>query len=133
MDRFQKNTLLLGKEYFDRGRVMELEEADGVYTAAVVERRRYEVRITGYENPESCRMNCSCPHAKSGSCCKHMAAGLYAIKDFEEQKEKYTWKDGQIKTGAPCRSDRVAKYNQLLRIEEEIDIVSKYLNPFDKI
>jgi enolase len=25
---------------------------------------------------------------------------------------------GQIKTGAPCRSDRVAKYNQLLRIEK---------------
>lgn len=40
---------------------------------------------------------------------------------------------GQIKTGAPCRSDRVAKYNQLLRIEEEIDVVSRYLNPFDKI
>jgi len=28
---------------------------------------------------------------------------------------------GQIKTGAPCRSDRVAKYNQLLRIEEDLD------------
>jgi enolase len=28
---------------------------------------------------------------------------------------------GQIKTGAPCRSDRVAKYNQLLRIEQELD------------
>lgn len=28
---------------------------------------------------------------------------------------------GQIKTGAPCRSDRVAKFNQLLRIEEELD------------
>ena len=27
---------------------------------------------------------------------------------------------GQIKTGAPCRMDRVAKYNQLLRIEEEL-------------
>ena len=27
---------------------------------------------------------------------------------------------GQIKTGAPCRSDRVAKYNQLLRIEEQL-------------
>ncbi|MCK4470261.1 MAG: hypothetical protein KAW49_00600, partial [Anaerolineae bacterium] len=26
----------------------------------------------------------------------------------------------QIKTGAPCRSDRVAKYNQLLRIEQEL-------------
>jgi enolase len=28
---------------------------------------------------------------------------------------------GQIKTGAPARSDRVAKYNQLLRIEEALD------------
>ncbi|MDO4557021.1 MAG: hypothetical protein Q4B70_18070, partial [Lachnospiraceae bacterium] len=27
---------------------------------------------------------------------------------------------GQIKTGAPCRSDRTAKYNRLLRIEDEI-------------
>ena len=27
---------------------------------------------------------------------------------------------GQIKSGAPCRSDRVAKYNQLIRIEEEL-------------
>jgi enolase len=27
---------------------------------------------------------------------------------------------GQIKTGAPARSDRVAKYNQLLRIEDEL-------------
>ncbi len=34
---------------------------------------------------------------------------------------------GQIKTGAPSRSDRVAKYNQLLRIEEELGGSSKYL------
>ena len=33
---------------------------------------------------------------------------------------------GQIKTGAPCRSDRVAKYNQLLRIEEELQDCAKY-------
>jgi len=33
---------------------------------------------------------------------------------------------GQIKTGAPCRSDRVAKYNQLLRIEEELGDVAAY-------
>ena len=33
---------------------------------------------------------------------------------------------GQIKTGAPCRSDRVAKYNQLLRIEEQLDSQAKY-------
>lgn len=33
---------------------------------------------------------------------------------------------GQIKTGAPSRTDRVAKYNQLMRIEELLDISSKY-------
>ncbi len=34
---------------------------------------------------------------------------------------------GQIKTGAPCRTDRVAKYNQLLRIEEELEESGQYL------
>ncbi|MEG2353973.1 MAG: phosphopyruvate hydratase [Clostridium sp.] len=33
---------------------------------------------------------------------------------------------GQIKTGAPARSERVAKYNQLLRIEEELDDMAEY-------
>ncbi len=33
---------------------------------------------------------------------------------------------GQIKTGSACRSDRIAKYNQLLRIEEELDEVGQY-------
>lgn len=33
---------------------------------------------------------------------------------------------GQIKTGAPSRTDRVAKYNQLLRIEEELDFTANY-------
>ncbi|MBO5154635.1 MAG: phosphopyruvate hydratase [Eubacterium sp.] len=36
---------------------------------------------------------------------------------------------GQIKTGAPCRSERVAKYNRLLEIEEEL-FDSRYMNPF---
>lgn len=39
---------------------------------------------------------------------------------------------GQIKTGAPCRSERVAKYNQLLRIEEELGDLASYSNPFGK-
>ena len=33
---------------------------------------------------------------------------------------------GQIKTGAPARSDRVAKYNQLLRIEEDLGQDARY-------
>ena len=38
---------------------------------------------------------------------------------------------GQIKTGAPCRSERVAKYNQLLRIEEELGDAARYGLGFD--
>ncbi len=34
---------------------------------------------------------------------------------------------GQIKTGSLCRTDRVAKYNQLLRIEDELDTTAKFL------
>ena len=33
---------------------------------------------------------------------------------------------GQIKTGAPCRSERLSKYNQLLRIEEELGADAVY-------
>lgn len=40
---------------------------------------------------------------------------------------------GQIKTGAPCRSDRAAKYNRLLRIEEELKTAAQYMEPFRKI
>ena len=37
---------------------------------------------------------------------------------------------GQIKTGAPCRSERVEKYNQLLRIEERLGNTGEYGSPF---
>jgi len=36
---------------------------------------------------------------------------------------------GQLKTGAPCRGERVAKYNQLLRIEEELGSAAHYAGP----
>ena len=39
---------------------------------------------------------------------------------------------GQIKTGAPCRSDRNAKYNQLLRIAEQLEKQAVYENPFGR-
>lgn len=38
---------------------------------------------------------------------------------------------GQIKTGAPCRAERTAKYNRLLRIEEQLSILGVYENPFE--
>ena len=42
---------------------------------------------------------------------------------------------GQIKTGSACRTDRIAKYNQLLRIEEELGDQARFLglNAFTSI
>ena len=37
---------------------------------------------------------------------------------------------GQIKTGAPCRAERTAKYNQLLRIQDELGELASFRNPF---
>jgi enolase len=37
---------------------------------------------------------------------------------------------GQIKTGAPCRSERTAKYNRLLAIAEELGTRARYVDPF---
>jgi enolase len=37
---------------------------------------------------------------------------------------------GQIKTGAPCRSERNAKYNRLLAIEQELGERARYQSPF---
>ncbi|MBP3700519.1 MAG: phosphopyruvate hydratase, partial [Lachnospiraceae bacterium] len=40
---------------------------------------------------------------------------------------------GQIKTGAPCRTDRTAKYNRLLRINDHLGLAACYQNPFADI
>lgn len=65
--------------------------------------------------------------------CAHRAGYTAVISHRSGETEDTTISDiavalnaGQIKTGAPCRSDRVAKYNRLLRIEEELSITAEF-------
>lgn len=58
---------------------------------------------------------------RSGETCESMIADLAVAVGA-----------GQIKTGAPCRAERTEKYNQLLRIQEELGELSSYRNPFAK-
>ncbi len=65
--------------------------------------------------------------------CAHRASYTAVISHRSGETEDTTISDiavalnaGQIKTGAPCRTDRVSKYNRLLRIEEELGAVSAY-------
>lgn len=65
--------------------------------------------------------------------CAHKAGYTAVISHRSSETEDTTIADiavatnsGQIKTGAPCRVDRVAKYNRLLRIEEELSLSAEY-------
>src|SRR5439155_1065583 len=49
---------------------------------------------------------------------------------FRRSSGKRCGADGQIKTGAPCRSERTAKYNRLLAIAEELGASARYVDPF---
>ena len=65
--------------------------------------------------------------------CAHRASYTAVISHRSGETEDTTIADlavalnaGQIKTGAPCRTDRVAKYNRLIRIQEELGASSSY-------
>ena len=70
----------------------------------------------------------------------HMAqqAGMHAIVSHRSGETEDAFiadlavavGSGQIKTGAPARSDRNAKYNRLIRIEEELAEAAQYKNPW---
>lgn len=69
--------------------------------------------------------------------CAHRAGMKAVISHRSGETEDSTIADivvalnaGQIKTGAPCRSDRVVKYNRLLRIEEDLAGMGTYRCPF---
>ncbi len=83
---FHKNILSQGKDYYERGRVFDLKEKQGIYTATVIERKNYAVRIIARDNG-SYNMSCKCPFAKGGGNCRHMAAVLYAIEAGMEPED----------------------------------------------
>merc|ERR1712048_834887 len=68
------------------------------------------------------------------ACKKAQAAGWTVMVSHRSGETEDTFiadlvvglRTGQIKTGAPCRSERLAKYNQLLRIEEELQSMCTY-------
>ena len=53
-------------------------------------------------------------------------ASLLGLRHCREADLVVAMNCGQLKSGAPCRSERVAKYNQLLRIEELLDDAARY-------
>ena len=61
-----------------------------------------------------------------GVCAGSTGPGLMILAGIEEADTEEMCIRDRIKTGAPSRSERVAKYNQLLRIEEELGSSAVY-------
>ena len=96
-DKFNKETLDKGMEFYLNKKVVDLKETQTGYSAAVLARVRHEVSVkmlaSGVQS-----MSCKCPVARSGRNCEHMAALMYAI---DAKKE---WLSAAIEDGIdiPC-------------------------------
>ncbi|MCI8939937.1 MAG: DEAD/DEAH box helicase family protein [Dorea sp.] len=112
--QFHKNILAQGKDYYERGRVSFLQEKEGVYTATVIERKNYAVRIIA-RNQSSYKMSCKCPLAKGGGNCRHMAAVLYAIEALNEENHSMERKKNNHEASLPATE---LKQNQAKEMED---------------
>lgn len=86
---FPVTALENGKKYFEKKRVRLQASVDGNYSATVVEREPYHVKILVKEATATYGMQCDCSLAKGGMKCKHMAATLYALEHREKYPEQY--------------------------------------------
>lgn len=118
-EEFHQSALDQGREYFEKGKVLEFEEHNGVYTAAIIDRRRYGIRIVAKGSDEPYRMSCQCPLAKGGGKCKHMAAVLYEM----EARESHPKKDAgeAAGTGETAGTKEVAAAREAAGTGEEPD------------
>ncbi|MFT9451829.1 SNF2-related protein [Liquorilactobacillus ghanensis] len=80
-DFFADRILTRGKSYFKQSRVKDLlyNKQQRTWTAAVQGRRLYHVQINLDDRGEFVNLSCSCPFAKQGNPCKHLAAVLYTL------------------------------------------------------
>lgn len=88
--QFNSNVLRQGMEYYAFGRVEDYEDDGEKCEASVQDRLRIPVRIIRREGDNGYLMRCTCPMARGGGKCKHMAAVLYAMeaKEKEHSEEK---------------------------------------------
>lgn len=80
---FQAHILARGLDYYKSEAVKDIERTETGYCATVEGTEDYEVEIE-IRDGRICDMECSCPYAKGGSYCKHMAAVLYEIEESQE-------------------------------------------------
>ena len=84
---FPQNTRKKGRELLENGRIRDLSVNENEYSAAVLGRERYEVKIS-MDHGIPVRTECSCAVGRGRGKCAHMAAVLYAAEQEKAEEEK---------------------------------------------
>ena len=87
-EHFQPWILERGRADWKEGRIKELDRTEDLITARIsgTSGEAYQVKVL-LEHDDSREMTCTCPYAVKNSTCKHMAAVLFAMQDFETTGE----------------------------------------------
>lgn len=112
---FEPHILARGKGYARDKCVKKLSAKDGKIQAIVAGTEYYDVKIL-YEDDRVVEAYCSCPYAAGGSCCKHMAAVLYAFTENKDIKEGKEYKE------EPLVDEKTTDIKELLKDASKIEL-----------
>ena len=80
---FPMTSLGNGMQLFKKKKVSLKKEAEDMFSADVIDRKTYHVKVKVKADSSSYKIRCDCPMAIGGQYCRHMAAALYAMEDAE--------------------------------------------------
>ena len=100
---FDSAILTRGRDYYRSGRVFRVTKKDSEYAGVVRGTENYAVTAKFLPSGALSSLGCSCPHAREGNFCKHMAALLFAVEAGEYQtaaevsaQDHSIWKDAAV-------------------------------------
>ena len=100
---FESAILTRGRDYYRLGRVFRVTKKDSEYAGVVRGTENYAVTAKFLPSGALSSLGCSCPHAREGNFCKHMAALLFAVEAGEYQtaaevsaQDHSIWKDAAV-------------------------------------
>ena len=111
-NQFNSNVLRQGMEYYAFDKVDDYADDGEKCEASVQDRQRIPVKIIRRSGDNGYLMRCTCPMARGGGKCKHMAAVLYAMEAKEkEHLEAKTEPEEQKKAGRRAKSRKTESEN----------------------
>ncbi|MGD9909799.1 MAG: SWIM zinc finger domain-containing protein [Candidatus Izemoplasmatales bacterium] len=126
-NEFEDRILSRGREYFQSGRITDLNKVGNRYSAIAHGTEKYQVEVVVDEDDEILDANCGCPY-DFGNHCKHQVALFYAIRQIETAQQQ----DEQTRTSEPAKKPIEHLIRHLSKAEMETLLVT-FANRFEEV